>query len=202
MTLCWKVDEAEHERRRVGLADARAREAVLHLLMTGQVPAAHRIASVLRPSLPDPLHVCVIECPASLRADEVARLCTGALGRRAWIIPCPVYSRHVIVLAPPGPASPGGHAGPLPLAIMPTDGCFVGVSEEMPLRETAAGYAQAFHALAAARGCTDRYARFGTNSELALVARVDGSVWAETLLAPLACVHPQAAAGPGQPRTD
>ncbi|MFF4405653.1 helix-turn-helix domain-containing protein [Streptomyces sp. NPDC001404] len=191
LTLCWKADEAERERRRVELADARAREAVLHLLMTGQVPAAHQIASVLRPSLPDPLHVCVIEYPAGLRAGEAARLCAGTLGRRAWIIPCPVYSRHVIVLAPPAAASTGGHTGPLPLDITPSaDGCFVGVSEEVPLGETAAGYAQAFHALAVARRRTDRYARFGTGSELALVARADGAVWAETLLAPLRAYTP------------
>ncbi|MEU7166871.1 helix-turn-helix domain-containing protein [Streptomyces morookaense] len=191
LTLCWKADEAERERRRVGLADARAREAVLHLLTTGQVPAAHQIASVLRPSLPDPLHVCVIEYRAGLRADEAARLCTGTLGRRAWVVPCPVYSRHLIVLTPPVAASTGEHTGPLPLAVMPpADGCFVGVSEEMPLRETAAGYAQAFHALAVARQRTDRYARFGAGSELALVARADGVVWAETLLAPLRAYTP------------
>ncbi|GHF43093.1 helix-turn-helix domain-containing protein [Streptomyces morookaense] len=191
LSLCWKADEAARERRRVELADARVREAVLHLLSAGQVPAAHQIASVLRPSLPDPVHVCVVEYPAGLRADEAARLCAGTLGRRAWIVPCPVYSRHVIVLTPPVPASTGGHTGPLPPVVMPPGpGCFVGVSEEMPLRETAAGYAQAVHALAVARGRADRYARFGTGQELALVAHADGAVWAETLLAPLRAYAP------------
>ncbi|KOG90615.1 DNA-binding protein [Streptomyces varsoviensis] len=195
LALCWEAESAERKRRRVDLAESRGREAVLHLLMIGQLATAHQIAGALRPRLPELMRVYVAECPPG-RRDEVVRMCADASEGRAWVVRCPVYSGHVIALSPPPP----GPAGPLDRALtsmadraltsMASD-CVVGVSDDVPLRETAVGYAQAFHALAIARAHADRYASFGAAPELALVAGGVAAPWARALLAPLTSHAPK-----------
>ena len=59
---CWLAEEARRLRKGVEAADARCREAVLHLLMSRQTSTAGQIASALSPPLPDPAQVHVIEC--------------------------------------------------------------------------------------------------------------------------------------------
>ncbi|MGA6175184.1 helix-turn-helix domain-containing protein [Streptomyces sp. NPDC012600] len=198
LSLRWAAEAVERKRRRVDLAESRGREAVLHLLMTGQLSIAQQVAGALRPRLPDPVRVCVVECPGD-RRDEVARVCAGADGGRSWIVRCPVYARHLIIVMPAadGPEHPEGPA--------PTDeavaglvaGCVVGVSEQVPLAETATGYRQAFHALAVARELPDRHARFGLAPEPALVVGDAGRQWADALLTPLLRHVPRRAQDPG-----
>ncbi|MEI7034262.1 helix-turn-helix domain-containing protein [Streptomyces pratensis] len=230
LALCWQAETLERRRRRVDLAEARGREAVLHLLMTGQLSIAHQVAGALRPRLPDPVRVCVVECSADDR-DEVARVCAEADGGRSWIVRCPVYARHLILVMP-APAVPGargrnqdgargqkGSRGPVAggadegVAVDPggagdavgTDeavaaavgDCVVGVSEPVPLSDTATGYRQAFHALAVARELPDRHARFGVSPEAALVVGPAGRRWADALLAPLLTHVPRRAQDPG-----
>lgn len=55
----------------------------------------------------------------------------------------------------------------------------------MPLRETATGYAQAFHALAAARGRPERQASFAANPDLAPTIGPAAATWAEAFLSPI-----------------
>ncbi|MER5629651.1 helix-turn-helix domain-containing protein [Streptomyces nitrosporeus] len=200
LLLAWSSESVERKRRRVDLAESRGREAVLHLLMTGQLSIAHQVAGALRPRLPDPVRVCVVECPGG-RRDEVARICTEASGGRTWIVRCPVYARHLILIAPAdaGPAGGGPHAGtPFDRTVADlVDDCVVGVSEDVPLSDTATGYRQAFHALAVARGLPDRHARFGSAPEPALVAGAAGELWANTLLAPLLTYLPRRSQDPG-----
>ncbi|MER0246301.1 hypothetical protein AAHZ94_30865, partial [Streptomyces sp. HSW2009] len=122
--LCWRLEEAERDRLRVATAEAHSREAVLHLLMVGSVPAAHRIAAALRPPLPQLAYVYVIECPDQ-RRYEVAEQIEQAARGRAWIVPCPVRPTHLIALVPaasetePAPGEGAGAevaagAGPAP----------------------------------------------------------------------------------------
>ncbi|MEV0278038.1 helix-turn-helix domain-containing protein [Streptomyces sp. NPDC050610] len=187
LALCWEAESAERKRRRADLAESRSREAVLHLLMIGQLATAHQIAGALRPRLPELMRVYVAECPPG-RRDDVVRMCAEASEGRAWVVRCPVYSGHVIALTPPPP----GAAGPLDRALTSMAGdCAVGVSDDVPLRETAVGYAQAFHALAIARAHTDRYASFGAAPELALVAGGVATPWARELLEPLTSHAPK-----------
>ncbi|MBB5157121.1 sugar diacid utilization regulator [Saccharopolyspora phatthalungensis] len=61
----------------------------------------------------------------------------------------------------------------------------VGASQVVSLRETAAGYEQAFHALAAAKSGAEHYARFRPQEELAALLGQTGRDWAGKLLAPL-----------------
>ncbi|MFD6213452.1 hypothetical protein, partial [Nocardia salmonicida] len=42
--LSWAAESVERKRRRVDLAESRGREAVLHLLMTGQLSIARQVA--------------------------------------------------------------------------------------------------------------------------------------------------------------
>ncbi|MEU0128151.1 MULTISPECIES: helix-turn-helix domain-containing protein [unclassified Streptomyces] len=200
LALSWASETLERRRRRVDLADSRGREAVLHLLMTGQLSIARQVAGALRPKLPDPVRVCVVECSGGQR-DEVARICADTSAGRAWIVRCPVYARHLILIMPDedgtGPAGPdGGRTLDLAVAGL-VDDCVVGVSEAVRLPDTATAYRQAFHALAVARGTPGRHARFGTAQEPALLVGAAGARWADALLAPLLTHLPRRSQDPG-----
>ncbi|MFJ8882530.1 helix-turn-helix domain-containing protein [Streptomyces sp. NPDC102402] len=200
LALSWASESVERKRRRVDLAESRGREAVLHLLMTGQLSIAHQVAGALRPRLPDPVRVCVVECSGGQR-DQVARICADASGGRTWIVRCPVYARHLILIVPAGEEaeerSPED-GGTLGLAVAGlVDDCVVGVSEEVRLPDTATAYQQAFHALAVARGLPGRHARFGAAPEPALVVGAAGERWADALLAPLLSHLPRRSRDPG-----
>ncbi|WP_329388894.1 helix-turn-helix domain-containing protein [Streptomyces sp. NBC_01351] len=197
LALVLRAEEAALREERAGLAEARAREAVLHLLMNGRLSTAHQVAGALGPSLPDPMRMYVVECRTGQRA-EVARLCAELTGGRAWTVRCPVYARHLIVLVPDDPAAASAEVDPLAgaLAGVARD-AVVGVSARVGLREAPAAYTQAFHALAVARGRGERHARFGPGPELALAAHGAGAGWAGALLAPLHTYEPRRAQDPG-----
>ncbi|MGW1816404.1 helix-turn-helix domain-containing protein [Streptomyces sp. NPDC002125] len=196
LALSWATESVERKRRRVDLAESRGREAVLHLLMTGQLSIAHQVAGALRPRLPDPVRVCVVECSGGQR-DEVARICADASGGRTWIVRCPVYARHLILITPADEeAEPGGRTLDRTVAGL-VDDCVVGVSEEVRLPDTATAYQQAFHALAVARGVPGRHSRFGAAPEPALLVGAAGARWADGLLAPLLAYRPRRSQDPG-----
>ncbi|MFJ5030249.1 helix-turn-helix domain-containing protein [Streptomyces sp. NPDC088560] len=183
LSLCWQLEHARQQQRSLRLADARTREAVLHLLMNGQVSAARQVAGALRPALPDLMRLYVVEGPPTIRravADALA-----AAVDDAWVVPCPVYADHLAVLEPAGPeAHPGIAAEPVWLRSV-TDTCWIGVSDPLPLRDTATAYAQAFHALAAARQRAERHASFAADPDLALTIGPQAEAWAAVLLTPL-----------------
>ncbi|WP_181011206.1 helix-turn-helix domain-containing protein [Streptomyces sp. SM10] len=200
LALSWASESVERKRRRVDLAESRGREAVLHLLMTGQLSIAHQVAGALRPKLPDPVRVCVVECSGGQR-DEVARVCADTSGGRTWIVRCPVYARHLILIVPAEEeaeerAPEEGSTLGLAVAGL-VDDCVVGVSEEVRLPDTATAYRQAFHALAVARALPGRHARFGAAPEPALVVGAAGARWADALLAPLLAHLPRRSQDPG-----
>ncbi|GGW14900.1 helix-turn-helix domain-containing protein [Streptomyces globisporus] len=197
LSLCLQAETLERKRRRVDLAESRGREAVLHLLMTGQLSIAQQVAGALRPRLPDPVRVCVVECSGGGR-DEVARVCADADGGRSWIVRCPVYARHLILVMPAEAETPEPGAVPPDETVAARVGdCVVGVSEPVPLADTATGYRQAFHALAAARELPTRHARFGVSPDSALVVGPAGHRWADELLNPLLTHVPRRAQDPG-----
>ncbi|MGY0058922.1 helix-turn-helix domain-containing protein [Streptomyces sp. LZ34] len=212
LALCRRLEEAERARRRVESAEAHSREAVLHLLMVGSVPAAQRIAGALGPVLPALARVYVVECPARRRPEIAGRIDRVARGR-AWIVPCPVRSNHLIALVPPerkpepgpepepergprtGPASDADGLARLIVRQVPE--CRVGASAEHPLRDTSVGYEQAFHALAVARGAPQRYAGFGGHTGTTALAGPEGRLWARELLGPCLGYVPPRRADPG-----
>jgi hypothetical protein len=178
LATCWWADETRRIRQRVAEAEARSREAVLHLLTSRNTATAGQIAATLLPPLPDPVRVHVIECAATVR-DEVLRRCAELTGNGAWIVRCPVHMRHILVVAP-------AHLPSLEVAVTADlDGCVVGTGDVVALRDTAAGYGQAFHALTVARGRPERWARFDARLDLATVVGTVGVSWATALLAPL-----------------
>ncbi len=196
LSLCRQAETLERRRRRVDLAESRGREAVLHLLMTGQLAVAHQVAGALRPRLPDPVRVCVVECAGGDR-DEVARICADVDGGRSWIVRCPVYSRHLILVMPVRDGDAEGGAMTDEVVAARVGACVVGVSEPVPLADTATGYRQAFHALAVARELPARHARFGVSPDPALVVGPEGRQWADDLLNPLLTHAPRRARDPG-----
>ncbi|WP_411102743.1 helix-turn-helix domain-containing protein [Streptomyces sp. cmx-4-9] len=196
LALVLRAEEAGRREERAELAESRAREAVLHLLMNGRISTAHQIAGALGPPLPEPMRMYVVECRPGSRA-EVTRLCEELTGGQAWIVRCPVYVRHLIVFVPAGPVAAADHD---PLAAALVDAardCTVGVSGERFLREAPDAYGQAFHALAVARGRDERHARFGPGPELALAAHDAAAGWAQTVLAPLHGYEPRRLQDPG-----
>ncbi len=193
--LCWRLAEAEQTRRRVASAMSQSREAVLHLLMVGSLAAARRIAATLGPQLPRLARVYVVECPAGRRlqvADRIERFARG----RAWIVPCPVRPHHLIALVPPDREYRGRpHLDGLIAEHAPE--ARVGASQELPLREAALAYEQAFHALAVARGVPGRYARFDRHTDLTPFLGGRGPAWAVEVLTPCLTHVPARRADPG-----
>ncbi|MCB5181027.1 PucR family transcriptional regulator [Streptomyces antimicrobicus] len=186
LALVLRAEDAARRAERTAVAEARAREAVLHLLMNGRLSTARQIAEALTPPLPDPLRMYVVECPAGRRA-AVTRACGELTAGRAWIVRCPVHARHLIVLAPTDPAAPRADHDPLAEALVAVaPDCVAGVSEQVHLGQAPAAYTQAFHAMAVARGRGERHARFGSaGPEPELAAHEAGADWAAALLAPL-----------------
>ncbi len=201
LALCWRLEQSERARRRIESAEEHSREAVLHLLMVGSVPAAQRIAGALRPALPTVVQMYVIECPHARRREIVRRIDREA-GGGAWIVPCPVRPNHVLALVPPepGPVSGDPHGGPAPLDLLIVrlvPECRVGVSAAVALRDTPTAYEQAIHALAVARNAPERRAGFGGDVDVTVLAGPEGYVWASELLAPCLRYAPARRADPG-----
>ncbi|MFE2180915.1 PucR family transcriptional regulator [Streptomyces sp. NPDC059455] len=201
LALCWRLEQSERARRRIESAEEHSREAVLHLLMVGSVPAAQRIAGALRPALPAVVQMYVIECPHARRREIVRRIDREA-GGGAWIVPCPVRPNHVLALVPPepGPVSGDPRGGPAPLDLLIVrlvPECRVGVSAAVALRDTPTAYEQAIHALAVARSAPERRAGFGGDVDVTVLAGPEGYVWASELLAPCLRYAPARRADPG-----
>ncbi|MFC0600246.1 PucR family transcriptional regulator [Streptomyces palmae] len=203
LSLCWRIEQAERRRRQVEFAEAHSREAVLHLLMVGSVPAAQRIAGALGGALPDLNRVYVVECPGNRRREIAGRITRTAQGR-AWIVPCPVRPNHLIALvsAEAETGSAGGEQDRVPLDRLITaqiPGCRVGVSAEVPLRDTPVGYEQAFHALAVARSAPEGCASFGRQTDITVLSTPEGRAWAADVLGPCLRYVPPRRADPGPP---
>ncbi|WP_232667112.1 helix-turn-helix domain-containing protein [Pseudonocardia sp. TRM90224] len=193
----WSAETTRRARRRNDDAEARSREAVLHLLMSRHVATARQIAAALSPALspplPDPVRVHVVEC-ASDRRGEVVDRCREATAGNAWIVRCPVHARHVIVIAPAADARAGealevGLTGDI-------EGCAVGSGDAVALHDTAVGYEQAFHALAVARAHPRRWTRFDRRLDVAALIEPAGRAWAAAVLAPLLSYVPARSGDP------
>lgn len=187
MWLCWQVEQSRRSRQRMDRAEVQAREAVLHMLMVGHRAGASRVAATLGPVLPDPCRMFVVELKPGVRDVVAARLDEVTLGQ-AWIVRCPVYTGHVMVMAPVADEA-GSTAGMehriRELAASRYEEIRVGVSEVVSLRDVGTGYEQAFHALTSARNQVERYAVFDPRQELAGLLLPAGPAWARELLAPL-----------------
>jgi sugar diacid utilization regulator len=196
--LSWRAAVAEQRAERVDAADAKTREAVLHLLMVGHLSGARRTAAVLRPALPDLARVYVIEGHPDSRSQLTQR-CRDVFGGAAWVVPCPVYSRHVIVIAPAGSdgrgrEQPASTPPPPTRLIQELTESFpdsrMGVGLRVSLRDIPIGYKQAFHALSMARHRPERYARFSPRGQLGELLGDAGRAWAARTLAPLLAYRP------------
>ncbi|MGW2253204.1 helix-turn-helix domain-containing protein [Kitasatospora sp. NPDC001660] len=183
--LTWQAEEVRRRQRRLRAADDRVREAVLNLLMDGQTATARQISGTLQPALPEVVQVYVVEGSRGAR-DEMAHRIAEA-GEGAWAVPCPVHNDHMIVLAPAAASLPAWTTD-RPAA---ANTCWIGVSTAVPLREAVTGYAQAFHALAAARHRTDRLSTFAAEPDLALTIGAPAADWADSFLSPMRLHRPR-----------
>ncbi|MBF9072735.1 helix-turn-helix domain-containing protein [Streptacidiphilus sp. NEAU-YB345] len=183
LSLSWLAEHVGRQQRRLTVAEAGTREAVMHLLLNGHTSAARQVAGALGPALPATVRVYVIEGPPQARS-QLAEELGEVTDDDVWIVQCPVYVDHLFML------EPGDSA---PMRVWPprlASTCWIGESNAVPLRETATGYAQAFHALAAARAGLERQASFAANPDLALAVGPTAAVWSATFLAPLYAHRP------------
>ncbi|GAA2014884.1 hypothetical protein GCM10009839_07470 [Catenulispora yoronensis] len=181
--LSWQAERLETQRQRQRRADAHIREAVLRLLMNGHIADARQVAAALLPTLAETVQIHVVEGPPAQRrqlADNLAVSLTDA-----WVVPCPVYRDHVFVLAPVDTEARAAASSPWTLPALIANACVAGSSAAVPLQDTAVGYAQAFHALAAARHRDLRHCTFAASADPALVIGAAGARWAQEFLAPL-----------------
>lgn len=190
LELSLRSEEYTRARYRMDQARAQGREAVLHLLVGGSVTLAHRVAGAMGDRLPGLLRVCVVESSVRDRSAAAARLERVAEGA-AWIVPCPVRSRHLIALIP----AEAHRWEQDVLEEMPE--CRIGASADVALRDTASGYEQAFHALAVARGAPGRWSRFNRQDGLAPLLGSEGARWATDLLGPCLAYEPARRSDPG-----
>lgn len=189
--LRWSAD---HRTRAV----FEIREAVMHLLLDGEVTTARKISAVIKPDLPDLVRIMLVEGVAGDR-NAIADRCEAVCGGEAWVIRCPVYHSHVIVIAPAREPrySPGRLIAVLRAAAVEasgTGGVAIGIGDPVDLRDFGAGYQQAYHALAVARLRPDRLARYTASADLATALGAGARQWARQTLAPL-LEHEPARAG-------
>ncbi len=179
--LRWQADERDR-------AVYPIREALLHLLLAGQTAAARRVAGDIKPDLAETVRVYLVEGPVADR-NAIADRCESACGGQAWIIRCPVYRRHVIILSPSDPLDGGSREpdGKLLAGLREAAraNAAIGAGDPVPLRDVSAGYEQAYHALAVARQRPDRYAHFTRSGDLAAVLGPQARLWAQQELSPL-----------------
>ncbi|WP_309501036.1 helix-turn-helix domain-containing protein [Saccharopolyspora gloriosae] len=189
----WRADEALRSAQRVGQAATAIREVVMHLLMLGHPDSAQRVASTLTPRLPTFLTVYVVQA-GKVDRDSLAARISRITGDRAWIVHCPVYVKHLIVLVPAGEHEHHRLADAVEELVRKVvagpDRIRVGASQVVALREVAVGYEQAFHALAAARGGTGSFEMFAFQESLAAIVGPAGESWATRILAPLRAFEP------------
>lgn len=184
--LAWRMRETRLHAARLERAEARNRETVLHLLLAGGTSGARLAAAALGPVLPETLRIHLVEC-AGRRLDDAVRWCAEAAGGSAWIVRCPVYRRHVVVVAR---ADADDLVDALRTRAASDPGYHVGSSHEAMLTGFAAAYRHAFHALSVARHRPERYAAFHARGELAEILAGAGSGWAARVLAPLHAYRP------------
>ncbi|MEY9847812.1 hypothetical protein ABH940_004912 [Streptacidiphilus sp. BW17] len=190
LDLCWREERAETQRLRLEVAEARNREAVLHLLMNGHVSTARQVAEVLGPELPEVIRYHVVATAPDLK-PALARRCRG-LRPDAWVIPCPVYDDHIAVLVPAEPGTPPDAPSTFAAAVTSATGeCLVGVSDVVAIRDASVGYGQAVHALVTARTRAQRWAMFSHHPDPALVIGAPIRGWARQFLEPLRTHVPQ-----------
>ncbi|GAA1307727.1 helix-turn-helix domain-containing protein [Saccharothrix xinjiangensis] len=122
-------------------------------------------------------------------------------GEAAWVVPCPVYRGHVIVIAPGGEGGAGRAPVPPPGSLIrelaeAAPETLMRVGLRVALRDVPIGYKQAFHALSVARSRPERYARFSPGGELGELLGPAGRDWAARTLAPLLAYRPSRSQDP------
>jgi hypothetical protein len=175
--LRWSADQRES-------ADVKIRESVLHLLMGGELGSARQVADVMKPDLAETIRVVVVEGSSAARdliADRLEAACNGT----AWVVRCPVYKQHVIALSPVNGQDDCADDLMRVLRAAVTDVACVGIGDPVRLRDTPAGYEQAYHALAVARHQPGRCAQYTTAGDLTAAMPPEARLWARQALSPL-----------------
>jgi sugar diacid utilization regulator len=177
LDLRWAADERDRTVTQI-------KEAVLLLLMAGEVGVGHarRVAAAMKADLAALVRVYVIEATPAAR-NAIVDQCDAA-SSRAWIIKCPVYPSHVIILSPAD--DPREADDKILRAVRAAcANAAIGAGDVVALRDTAVGYTQAYHALAVARHRADHFARFTAADDLAAVLGPGAQQWAQQVLSPL-----------------
>lgn len=171
------------------------RQAVLQLLMARQIQGARKLAASAHPPLGELVRVCLVEDTADDLAT-VAAACELACEGRAWIAPCSVYDRRLVILYPA--ERQDSPAGPVLDALRHAcPDAAISAGNIVSLDDTAAGYRQASYAMAVARHRPDRTALYTAVGDLSGVLGPEGGEWARRRLNPLTSHEPSRRTNPG-----
>lgn len=185
LALRWHADRAEELERRMRQTENLVSESALYLVMTGHIEQARRVLSTIGSRLYEYMRIYLVEGSFGER-EELAAHCKRVLKGRACVIRCPVYRRHLIIVAPTstmGDDATDDPVGPLLRSVHPK--VTIGAGSSVSVNALNFGYAEAFHALTLARETTDRYVRLGRGDDLSTHTPPAAFEWSRRVLSPL-----------------
>ncbi|UGQ09657.1 helix-turn-helix domain-containing protein [Yinghuangia sp. ASG 101] len=189
----WAANRFAEAVRIVDDAERRQRRAVWGLLCDEQPLAAATMADAIGAPLPDVARVLAVDCDDA-DTDAVAAVVRRTAGRSAWIVRDADDETPVVVLLAVGTHAPDDDSAARHLAHELTTRhpqCRVGSSPVVEPGRVGTAYAQARHALAAARVAVGGYARFHAWLDPELLISHQAEAWARGALAPLTHHQPR-----------
>ncbi|WP_245775661.1 helix-turn-helix domain-containing protein [Saccharopolyspora flava] len=189
LVLLLHAHEGERARRAYDDKARQVRVGVMHALLSGEPTLARRMTSGAVPPLLDAerLRVYLLRCTNDER-DRIVRFRQDPFGYHGsdLLVQCPVFDDHLICLVAEQADRDDALETSLRAAVRDNDDFSLGVSGAQPLSATAEAYAQAAHALTAARITPERVAHFHGRCSLGEVLGARGGQrWARAFLAPL-----------------
>lgn len=183
----WAANRFAEAVRIVDDAERRQRRAVWGLLCDEQPLAAATVADAIGAPLPEAARVLAVDCDDA-DPDAVAAVIRRTAGRDAWIVRDADDETPIVVLLAAGHQAADDDSAARHLAhelMSRHPRCRVGSSPVVEPARVSTAYAQARHALAAARMAVGGYARFHAWLDPELLIAHEAEPWARGALAPL-----------------
>ncbi|MFF2619694.1 helix-turn-helix domain-containing protein [Kitasatospora sp. NPDC058046] len=179
------AENAAREHERLRRAEESVRQAILQLLMTGNVTEAQRTARCLMPEILD-ADECRVFVLKSRRTEHASVIqdCLEAVGSTTIVSACPAFSDQVVVVAP-GPGIECEAMDSLTAVVRAAPHRYLGASTTRQLIDTAQAYGDASRALAVARRTPTRIHQYTADVQLAHILDERADTWARARLAPL-----------------
>ncbi|MGW7582977.1 helix-turn-helix domain-containing protein [Kitasatospora sp. NPDC054768] len=179
------AEAAARGNERLRRAEESVRQAILQLLMTGNVTEAQRTARCLIPGILD-VDECQVFILKSRRTERTSVIqdCLEAVGSATIVSACPAFSDQVVVIAP-GPSTEYEAMDGLTAVVRAAPHRYLGASTTRQLADTAQAYGDASRALVVAQRTSTRIHQYTADVQLAHILDERADTWAHARLAPL-----------------